>query len=72
MAMTSAGTRGGGHVASKFDKRSGIKDGDIETFITKVDAVNAAIQGMKARQYLRDYERKITSKCIPNHGLHVQ
>lgn len=31
-----------------FEKRSGIKDGEIENFITKVDAVNAAIQAMKA------------------------
>eukprot|EP00752_Nemacystus_decipiens_P002264 g2145.t1 len=30
-----------------FEKRSGIKDGEIENFITKVDAVNAAIQAMK-------------------------
>lgn len=33
-----------------FEKRSGIKDGDIESFITKVDAVNVAIQAMKVRR----------------------
>lgn len=51
MAMTMAGKGGGGfdvERALNFEKRSGVKDGDIETFITKVDAVNAAIQAMKA------------------------
>lgn len=54
-AMTTtraAGERGGGGFdvdrLLNFEKRSGIKDGEIETFITKVDAVNAAIQAMKA------------------------
>ncbi|CAN0064567.1 unnamed protein product, partial [Ectocarpus sp. 4 AP-2014] len=53
MAMATAGKPGGGfnvdHVLD-FEKRSGIKDGEIESFITKVNAVNAAIQAMKARE----------------------
>lgn len=51
MAMTTAGKAGGGFDVDSvlnFEKRSGIKDGEIEDFITKVDAVNAAIQAMKA------------------------
>lgn len=51
MAMTIAGKGGGGFDVERaldFEKRSSAKDGDIETFITKVDAVNAAIQAMKA------------------------
>ena len=52
MAMVKAG-KGGGEIdvdrLLNFEKRSGIKDGDIESFITKVDAVNVAIQVMKAR-----------------------
>ena len=51
MAMVKGG-KGGGKVdvdrLLNFEKRSGIKDGDIESFITKVDAVNVAIQAMKA------------------------
>lgn len=46
------GGKGGGKVdvdrLLNFEKRGGIKDGDIESFITKVDAVNVAIQAMKA------------------------
>lgn len=52
MAMVKAG-KGGGEIdvdrLLNFEKRSGIKDGDIESFITKVDAVNVAIQAMKVR-----------------------
>lgn len=47
MSMTQGG---GGFDVDRllnFEKRTGIKDGEIETFITKVDAVNAAIRGMK-------------------------
>lgn len=40
-----------------FEKRSGIKDGEIENFITKVDAVNAAIQAMKASYADEDTSR---------------
>lgn len=50
--MAKTKKRGGGFDVDSllnFEKRSGIKDGEIETFITKVDAVNAAIQAMKAR-----------------------
>lgn len=53
MAMETAGKPGGGFDVDRvldFEKRSGIKDGEIESFITKVDAVNAAIQAMKARE----------------------
>ena len=47
--------RGGFDVnrALDIETRSGKKDEDIETFITKVDAVNAAIQAMKARYRYR-------------------
>lgn len=51
MAMTTKGKGGGSFDVDSvlnFEKRSGIKDGEIENFITKVDAVNAAIQAMKA------------------------
>lgn len=55
--MAAAGTGGGGgfDVDSmlNFEKRSGIKDGEIETFISKVDAVNAAIQAMKVNKKRR-------------------
>ncbi|CBN78096.1 conserved unknown protein [Ectocarpus siliculosus] len=50
MAMATAGKPGGGFDVDRvldFEKRSGIKNGEIESFITKVDAVNAAIQAMK-------------------------
>lgn len=53
MATATAGQPGGGFDVDRvldFEKRSGIKDGEIESFITKVDAVNAAIQAMKARR----------------------
>lgn len=53
MAMVKGGKGGGGVDVDRllnFEKRSGIKDGDIESFITKVDAVNVAIQAMKARR----------------------
>lgn len=51
------GGGGGGEGGSGFDvdrlldfeKRTGVKDGEIDSFITKVDAVNAAIQAMKVR-----------------------
>lgn len=52
MAMTKMAKSEGGVDVDRllnFEHRSGIKDGEIETFITKVDAVNAAIQAMKAR-----------------------
>lgn len=39
-----------------FEKRTGVKDGEIDSFITKVDAVNAAIQAMKVR-YLHPVRR---------------
>lgn len=48
--MTTVESCGGGFDVDRllsFEKRSGIKDGEIETFITKVDAVNAAIRDMK-------------------------
>lgn len=52
MTTGAAGQSGGGGFdvdrLLNFEKRSGIKDGEIESFITKVDAVNAAIQAMKA------------------------
>lgn len=50
--MTAATNGGGGFDVDRllnFEKRTGVKDGEIETFITKVDAVNAAIQAMKVR-----------------------
>ena len=53
MAMVKGGKGGGEFDVDRllsFEKRSGIKDGDIESFITKVDAVNVAIQAMKARK----------------------
>lgn len=61
--MTAAVKGGGGGFdvdsVLNFEKRSGIKDGEIETFISKVDAVNAAIQAMKAR---RDYHAVLARK----------
>lgn len=53
MAMVKGGKAAGGFDVDRllnFEKRSGIKDGDIESFITKVDAVNVAIQAMKVRR----------------------
>lgn len=60
MAMATAGKGGGGFDVDSvlnFEKRSGIKDGEIENFITKVDAVNAAIQAMKASYADEDTSR---------------
>ena len=55
MSVKSAPMDGGGfdvHRALDFEKRSAGKNGDVEAFIKKVDAVHVAIQAMKAR-YLR-------------------
>lgn len=59
------GLDGGNNVDRLTDigKRTGVKDGEIETFITKVDAVNAAIQAMKV-SYRSSPSRETATRTV--------